>query len=338
MSRCVAWAAVLLSVVVSACAHTGTRTISRLFEHQTAKTTAALNAYANTHVTQPVVMLTDIAVAGEAQPRIDILYPQAAVQTGRKLPVMVWVHGGAWIAGSKDDARPYLALYANQGMAVVNVDYTLAPQASHPQQLHELNQALAYVLQHVEKWPLDTRQMFLAGDSAGANLVSTYVAAISNRDLQQRLGLQPVLQHGQVQGLLLHSGVFDMQALYAARAHTPKPIAWSVGKVVAAISGENPPQQQTLKNMSAIPWLTPDYPPVYVSASANDSLTASQTEPFITALRAQGVPVQAQIYPKTHAEKLQHVFHFNMAFDASQTVLPQSLDFMQQHSQSISGL
>ena len=238
-------------LAVSACAHTGTRTIARLFEHQTAKTTAALHEHAQSHVQQTIQLDADIDVGGAYPTRIDILYPQAAAQAGRKLPVLVWVHGGAWVAGSKNDARPYLALYANQDIAVVNVDYTLAPQAHHPQQLHELNQALAYVLQHAAKWPLDMRYVFLGGDSAGANLVSTYAAAMSNADLQQHLGLRPVLQSQQVRGLLLHSGVFDLNALYAAREHSPKIIAWSVGNVVSAISGENPPQAQTLKNMSA---------------------------------------------------------------------------------------
>ncbi len=142
------------------------------------------------------------------------------------------------------------------------------------------------------------RQVFFGGDSAGANLVSTYAAAISNADLQQRLGLRPVLQSQHVRGLLLHSGVFDLHALYAAREHSPKIIAWSVGNVVSAISGENPPQAQTLKNMSATPWLNRAYPPCMCQPAPTTALPPAKPSRLSLLYAPTACPYRRKSIPK----------------------------------------
>jgi len=56
--------------------------------------------------------------------RLDVFRPEGAIGP---LPVVVWVHGGGWIGGTKDSLRDYLRVLASHGHVTVGVDYTWAP-------------------------------------------------------------------------------------------------------------------------------------------------------------------------------------------------------------------
>ena len=78
---------------------------------------------------------------------------------------------------------PYFELIAAQGYTVIAVDYSLAPAATYPAALRQLNDALVYLQAQADRLHVDTGRLVLAGDSAGAQLVSqlatlTTVAAL----------------------------------------------------------------------------------------------------------------------------------------------------------------
>ncbi|MBT0725049.1 hypothetical protein HH682_11610 [Rosenbergiella sp. S61] len=77
--------------------------------------------------------------------------------------------------------------------------------------------------------------------------------------------------------------------------------------------------------MSATPWLTTHYLPVWSSASDNDLLTQGQSRPFIEPLGTLNIPVEAHIYPKQWLEPLTHDFEFTMQCRASQQVFDNSV-------------
>ncbi|MCU7203596.1 alpha/beta hydrolase, partial [Turicibacter sanguinis] len=94
-------------------------------------------------------------------------------------PTVVWIHGGGWVSGSKEHARGYFKLLADQGYNVISVQYQFAPEAIYPNQLIQINQALKFITDHAQQYRINANQIYLAGDSAGANLVSHYAALIS---------------------------------------------------------------------------------------------------------------------------------------------------------------
>jgi acetyl esterase len=86
-----------------------------------------------------------------------------------RLPVLVWFHGGGWVFHSVDTHDRLVREYAaGADMAIVSVDYALAPEARFPRAVEECAEVVR-VLAGVD-WGFDGGRIVLGGDSAGGNL------------------------------------------------------------------------------------------------------------------------------------------------------------------------
>jgi acetyl esterase/lipase len=85
-------------------------------------------------------------------------------------PVIVWVHGGAWRAGSKKSMP--LDELVNIGYAVASVDYRLSPVAPFPAQVHDIKAAIRFLRAKSEEYGLNTERIAIAGASAGGHLAA----------------------------------------------------------------------------------------------------------------------------------------------------------------------
>ncbi|MEB3754916.1 alpha/beta hydrolase [Acinetobacter sp. MD2(2019)] len=319
--------AVALLIACASCSHLPTKIVAKAMNNQeTIDNIAYLKQYTQAHLSQAIHVDEDIAYGTLPSQKLDVVYPEK--MTGH-LPVVFWVHGGGWVAGSKQGSLEYVKLIADRGFIVVNIEYTLVPHAHFPQQVTEINQAVEYVLKQPFKWNMDSSKVFFAGDSAGANLVTNYVSLITTPDLAQSIALQSPLNPTQLKGMVLHSGVYDLNTLYnSTQAASQGFIRWTGRGVIADLSGEKRPTETTLNKMSATPWVNKAFPPVFLTASANDLLTEKQSLPFVEKLKQNGVRVDAHIYPKDYKENLNHDFNFNLRFQASQDMLEQSIQFL----------
>ena len=91
-----------------------------------------------------------------------------------KLPVIVNVHGGGFVYGSKEVYQFYCASLAERGFAVVNINYRLAPKYKFPTPIKDLNAVLHWLVANQKEYPLDLNNVILIGDSAGAQITSQY--------------------------------------------------------------------------------------------------------------------------------------------------------------------
>lgn len=97
------------------------------------------------------------------------------------LPVVVFLHGGGWVAGSIEASDLMCKLWAvRANVVVVSVGYRLAPEHPYPTALDDTLEAIAWVRAHADEWGGDARSLALAGASAGANLATA--AALRLRD------------------------------------------------------------------------------------------------------------------------------------------------------------
>ena len=87
-------------------------------------------------------------------------------------PVIVYIHGGGWILGSKDNHEYDSKMYAKHGFVVVSVDYTLSNAKRHlyKETEKEIAVALNWVYEHIAQYGGNKECMYLIGDSAGGNL------------------------------------------------------------------------------------------------------------------------------------------------------------------------
>ncbi len=103
---------------------------------------------------------------GHARQKLDLYLPKAE----EKLPLIVWVHGGAWLAGSKDYVVPrgYLA----KGYAVASINYRLSQHATFPAQIEDCKAAVRWLRAHAQQYHLDPDRFAAWGESAGGHLVT----------------------------------------------------------------------------------------------------------------------------------------------------------------------
>jgi acetyl esterase/lipase len=246
---------------------------------------------------------------------------------------VVWIHGGGWISGSKQHARGYFKRLADQGYNVVSVEYQFAPQTIYPEQLLQINQALKFISEHAQAYHINAQHLYLAGDSAGANLVSHYAALLSNPDFARKSAISPLIQREQIKGLILHCGIYDMNAFIKTAPDELKLIEWGVFNLVQAYTGNKKDDTDFLKSISPIQYLTANYPPVFISGGNKDFLTRTQSVPFVSALLNQKIPVTEVFYPESK-EFLVHEYQFMMSKRASQQTFKQTIQFIQKYSDS----
>ena len=96
----------------------------------------------------PVAITKDVAYGNSRDMRLDVYRPERVVGSSTRLPIIIWTHGGAWLSGDKKDAAPYFERLADQGYVVVAVNYSLAPGATYPTAVRQLNDAHRYIVQH----------------------------------------------------------------------------------------------------------------------------------------------------------------------------------------------
>lgn len=88
-------------------------------------------------------------------------------------PVVLTVHGGAWMSGDKWTMRNHSYQLAKRGIAAVSINYRLAPKHKFPKQLDDLREALAWIGDNAEEHRFDLNRVGLYGYSAGGHLVSS---------------------------------------------------------------------------------------------------------------------------------------------------------------------
>jgi acetyl esterase/lipase len=104
---------------------------------------------------------------GHERQKLDLFLPD---QTNQPLPLIIWVHGGAWQAGSKDNC-PALRLVA-QGYAVASINYRLSQHAVFPAQIEDCKAAVRWLRAHAKEYSLDPNHFGAWGSSAGGHLVA----------------------------------------------------------------------------------------------------------------------------------------------------------------------
>jgi arylformamidase len=119
--------------------------------------------------------LNDVTYGPDPAQRLDVYIPGGA----KKAPVIVMMHGGAWVLGSKGSRGVYEAKVSHwlpRGYIFVSVETRLLPAADPLEQAGDLAAALSYVQQHAMTWGGDPSRLVLMGHSAGAHLVALLTA------------------------------------------------------------------------------------------------------------------------------------------------------------------
>jgi acetyl esterase/lipase len=117
------------------------------------------------------VTWTDETVPGPAGAPVNLRIYRAT-DCSRATPVVVHLHGGAFVAGSLESGRTVSTLLAEAGAVVVSVDYPLAPQHRFPQALDVSFEVLSHIGRGCAAWAGKKAPLYVAGEEAGGNLAA----------------------------------------------------------------------------------------------------------------------------------------------------------------------
>lgn len=127
---------------------------------------------------------TDIEYArvGDTALLLDLHTPSGVKQP----PLIVYVHGGAWRAGSKSDVP--IAGLLDHGFAIASVDYRLSTQARFPAQIHDIKAAIRFLRAKASSFGINTEKIAIIGSSAGGHLAALTGVTNGHRELEGRVG------------------------------------------------------------------------------------------------------------------------------------------------------
>jgi acetyl esterase/lipase len=112
------------------------------------------------------------------------LYRPAEVN--EPLPLIVWIHGGAWQAGDKK-FFPIRGL-EQDGFAIASINYRFTDQAIFPAQIHDCKAAIRFLRANAGRFGIDPNSIGAAGDSAGGHLAALVGTSGGVRELEGRVG------------------------------------------------------------------------------------------------------------------------------------------------------
>lgn len=149
-------------------------------------------AYINLQVSRKMEVARDIPYGTEDRQILDVYTRQDVPNKG----VVVFVHGGYWDTGSKND-YPFLAdSLTEQGFTTVVVNYRLVPAVTFPSYVEDVALAVKWTTDNIAEYGGNAKNIFLMGHSAGAHIAALVAyderylqnVGLSNRDLRGFIG------------------------------------------------------------------------------------------------------------------------------------------------------
>lgn len=127
----------------------------------------------------------EYAKVGEKSLKLDLYLPP---KTETKPPLLVWIHGGGWRAGSKNRVYPALLRLTGEGYAVASVEYRLNGLKSHPEHTHDCKGAIRWLRANSAKYGYNAERIGVAGGSAGGHIVLMLGMTSGVKDLEGVVG------------------------------------------------------------------------------------------------------------------------------------------------------
>ena len=229
----------------------------------------------------------DYVGAGNPRQMLDLYLPEAASE--KPHPLVVYIHGGGWETGSKDQADVLVGLIkGNTPYAGASLNYRLTDQAQWPAQIYDCKAAIRWLRAHAQEYNLDPEKIAVFGISAGGHLVSMLGVTGGVKELEGDLG-KHLDQSSRVSCVLDFCGPSDFLTFGGKGSiidpDDPK------GVLAKLIGGPLKDRQEEGRKASPVTYITPDDAPFLIIHGNKDTLVPySQATEFETALKAAHVP------------------------------------------------
>ncbi|KRL89064.1 alpha/beta hydrolase [Lactobacillus kalixensis] len=233
-----------------------------------------------------------------------------------KIPIIINIHGGGWVYGTKETYQFYGLGMAKRGFAFVNPSYILGPETTFPEELDQVNEYIHWVADHADEYNLDKDNVFLIGDSAGGQMAEQYTTILTNPEYREKFGYT----------------LTDLN-FRAVALNSPATFMLDPGMLTGAVNAYFKPEilkdPKTLDLLNVEKYITKDFLPTFISTANEDFIhdCAVRLDGF---LRAKGVEViQKSWGDKDNPEP--HVFLINQKDDLASQANDEEAEFFKKH-------
>jgi acetyl esterase/lipase len=229
---------------------------------------------------------------GHERNKLDLYLPKQDGDKGQKverLPLIIWVHGGAWMSGDKKYCPA--VRFAHKGYAVASINYRLSQHAIFPAQIEDCKAAVRWLRANAEKYGLDPNRFGAWGPSAGGHLVALLgtTGDVNDFDKGQNLNIS-----SRVQVVCDYFGPTDFlkmadfpSTMKHNDANSPE------SKLIGGAILEN---KEACRRANPITYITKDDPPfLIVHGDADPLVPHNQSQLLYEALQKAGVQARLHI-------------------------------------------
>lgn len=209
--------------------------------------------------------------------QLDLYIPKNIVKPA---PLLVFIHGGAWKSGKREDYKVYLVAFAQRGYITATVSYRLLKDGQYPDCVEDVSDAVNWFFRNAEKYGYDPDRIALIGGSAGGHLA--LLAGYGWQNHRNSIASQKVAENEhKIKAVVDLYGPVDLTTLYA-RNH---PLVTNfIGHSYTEIPG-------LYREASPIQYLSKSNPPTLIFHGTSDNLVPiSQSDTLKAQLDRLGVP------------------------------------------------
>lgn len=327
MKRAITWIAITLLALAVAGGAAWTLTPwpkSLLIRYAFEKGGARISQALAKHVPPGIAEVRGLAYrAGDRDARLDVFFPADVARSGESLPTIVWIHGGAWISGSREDVANYLRILASYGYTTVGIDYSIAPGKRYPLPVIQANDALSYLVANASRLHIDSERFVLAGDSAGSQIAAQVANLTTSPAYARAMGIAPALKASQLRAAVLACGAYDL-----GLPDYDGEFGDFLRTVLWAYSGEKDFLGDPAFDLASVAnHVTPQFPPTFLTAGNGDGLEP-QSRDLAERLLRQGVATDSLFYPADHVPALPHEYQFDLDNADGRMALSRIVEFL----------
>ncbi|MBY0356373.1 MAG: alpha/beta hydrolase [Candidatus Obscuribacterales bacterium] len=233
---------------------------------------------------EPVKIYRDLQyTAGEVNPFqcLDLYLP---AQAASPPPLVIWIHGGAWLMGDKN--HPPADLLLKHGFAVASINYRLAQQAVFPAQIQDCKAAVRWLRAHAKEYGFDPRRIAVWGHSAGGHLAALLAVSNDEKSFEGNGGNANI--SSRIQAAVNWAGLSDLVSVAEQAPPNCQIDFKSSSSPVLALLGPGKNKEAYLK-ASPVTYISKDDPPILVVyGDKDDVVPPAQSEEFCRILKVKG--------------------------------------------------
>ena len=222
----------------------------------------------------------EFGTGGDRPIRLNVIRPKKSPTV--PMPVVVFIHGGAWLVGDKEGMQT-LRL-ARSGYFTVNIEYRLSSEAIFPAQIHDCKCAIRWLRAHAEEYNIDPDRIGVWGPSAGGHLAALLGTSGGVAELEGKGGWQEF--SSRVQAVVDFFGPTNFLKMGGTHDDADSPESLLVGGKIAD-------KPEMVRMADPITYVTPGDPPFLIIHGEEDgTVPINQSELLHEALKKSGVSVR----------------------------------------------